>query len=794
MRIKGAMYAQGDSLQWVAVGTSLGYVSSRYLVASPVTETEIIQGTILCTGILVTISALSLVRCVSGSSCASYFRHALIMGLSLLIGGMADAPARQILAYQTLLNDPAATRLLVEGTVAETGPGWAHLSETSGSMLLRFPSNLAAQRLHPGDAVLVLGTSLPMHHARNPGSFDAATWMLGQGFSTAMEVRRIRIRHAHRKTSLLDRLQRRSMDRIERLFPEASVRSLASAMMLGDRSLLDSDTVQGFRDAGLMHLLALSGLHFGTIVFFTWLVAGSVVRRLNTSVVCQHIALSILVLSCALVYAVMVGWTPSVLRSFLMLTLMLVCRLLGQGGWLTRGLMLSGLIILWIDPLLWRQAGTHLSFSAVAGIALGIRLVRDIRFFATRRRRKGIVMILMPFIVSTAAFMGTLPVLLWHIGWVPWIAVLASPPAVALTSVTLILAITALVLPVGGPPVAEVAALGFKSLIWFSENAGSLPFPEIRVTNSLDLVAGVTPMMCLLVVATLKRRYLKALLMILFIGATSFLIWKPTAPSLTMLDVGQGDALIFEPGKGAFSVHHDTLALAWVIDTGTGKKTGSTIGKALEAGGHEAIQLLLSHADSDHAGGKNVLESMVDIQSLTAAWNDSNPDTEPFHTKHRGSRLPLPAGLRGYVLHPAGPGKRNAYSLVVLITIERTGILLTGDIEALEEYRLVEHYGPLLDMLDFRILKVAHHGSSTSSSPLLLERFRPDVALISAGKNNRFGHPHKDVLERLHAANTTVLQTAIHGAIRLYGFPHDLRVACHKHGRWQHVTTDMSCP
>jgi competence protein ComEC len=788
------MCPQFDSLHWVAAGTSLGYLSARYLVAYPVTGTEIIQGRLLCAGLLVLMSALSLVCCLRGISCASCVRRALILGLSVLIGGMADAPARQILAYQTLLNDPAATRLLVEGTVAETGPGWAHLSEASGSMLLRFPGNLAAQRLHPGDAILVLGAPISMHHARNPGSFDAVTWMLGKGFSTAMEVRRIHIRHAHRKTSFLDRLQMRSMARIEQLFPEASVRSLASAMVLGDRSLLDSDTVQGFRDAGLMHLLAVSGLHFGCIVLFTWLVAGSAVRRLNTSVVSQQISLSILVLSCALGYAVMVGWTPSVLRSFLMLTLMLVCRLLGQGGWLTRSLLLSGLIILWVDPLLWRQAGTHLSFSAVAGIALGIRLVRDMRFFATRRRRKGIVMILTPFIVSTAAFMGTLPVLLWHIGWVPWIAVFASPPAVALTSVTLILSITALVLPVGALPVAQAASLGFRSLIWFSENAGSLPFPEIRATDSLDLMAGFTPMMCLLVVATLKRRYLKSLVMIFLIAATSLLTWRLTPPSLTMLDVGQGDALIFEPGEVAFSVQQDTLSLTWVIDTGTGKRTGTSIGMALEASGHEAIQLLLSHADSDHAGGRDVLESIVDIQSLTTAWNDSNPSTERLHTRLRGSRLPLPTGLRGYVLHPGGPGKRNAYSLVTLITIGRTGILLTGDVEALQEYRLIEHYGPLLDRLDFRILKVAHHGSSTSSSPMLLERFKPDVALISAGQNNRFGHPHKDVLERLHARNTTVLQTAVHGAIRLRGFRHDLRVECHKNGRWQRVTTEMSCP
>ncbi len=788
------MYRQWDSLQWVAIGTSLGYLSARYLVRYPVTDTEISPGTLLCVGLLVTMFALGLVCCVRGFRCASCRRRALILGLSALIGGMADAPARQILAYQRSLNEQAVTRLLVEGTVTETGPGWVHISETSGSMLLRFPGNLAAQRLHSGDAILVLGTPISMHHARNPGSFDAATWMLGQGFSAAMEVRRIHIRHAHRKTSFLDRLQRRSIDRIEHLFPEASVRSLASAMVLGDRSLLDSDTVQGFRDVGLMHLLAVSGLHFGSIVFFIWLVAGSAVRRLNTSFVCQHIALSILVLSFALVYAIMVGWTPSVMRSFLMLTLMLVCRLLGQGGWLTRSLMLSGLIILWVDPLLWRQAGTHLSFSAVAGIALGIHVVRDIRFFATRGRRKGLVMILTPFIVSTAAFMGTLPVLLWHVGWVPWIAVLTSPPAVALTSGTLILAITALLLPVGALPVAEVAALGFKSLIWFSENAGSLPFPEIRATNSLDLVAGFTPMMCLLVAATLKRRYQKVVVMILFVGATSLLIWRSTAPSLTMLDVGQGDALIFEPGKAAFSVQHDTLALAWVIDTGAGKRAGTSIVKALEASGHEAIQLLLSHADSDHSGGKNVLESMVDIQSLTAAWNDSNPDTERIHTRHRGSLLPLPAGLRGYVLHPAGPGKRNAYSLVVLIAIERTGILLTGDLEALEEYRLIEHYGPLLDRLDFRILKVAHHGSSTSSSPLLLDRFRPDLALISASENNRFGHPHKDVLERLHAGGTTVLQTAVHGAVRIRGFQHDLRLECHKNGRWQRVTSEISCP
>jgi competence protein ComEC len=209
--------------------------------------------------------------------------------------------------------------------------------------------------------------------------------------------------------------------------------------------------------------------------------------------------------------------------------------------------------------------------------------------------------------------------------------------------------------------------------------------------------------------------------------------------------------------------------------------------------GHRSINLVLSHADSDHTGGTGALEKSVHVASRSIPWNVSDSIDGAPKTLLRGDFLPLPSHMRGYVLHPFEPGRRNTHSLVILLVSDRTGILLTGDMEKEEEHQLVATYGRLFDLLNVRILKVAHHGSSTSSSHELVQRFKPHLALISAGVGNPFGHPHKDVIDRLHEAGTQTLATMDLGAIRLRHITSRPRIDCHARGTWQLFRQGSTC-
>lgn len=730
--------------------------------------------------------------------CSGCRRHALLnallAGIALVLGWTADLPARTTTdRHHTLRREYiSAPRLLVSGSWVLHGSSGAIETGKHGLFRLRIPPGLAADRLHPGDKLLVLGVAVAPSIARNPGGFDEAEWMVQSGMTASIDVERIRIDHGHAgNLALRDRVRRRIEERIDALYPAGAVQALVTAMILGDRSDLDPALEDAFRSAGLMHLLAVSGLHFGSIVLLLWLLSGLVVRRVTLSTRAQQLLLSTLVLLAAATYAHLVGWSPSVLRSFLMLGVGLVCRISGRSGWLERSLLLSAWFILAFKPLLWRSVGTQLSFAAVAGIGFGLRRVRSggIGLLVPGHSLMGKAV--QSVFISATAFLGTLPVLLWHMGWVPVMALVLSPPAIVLTSVALMLAAASLLLPVAGMPVALVATQAFRLLAGMSTRVHGHDFPVLHAEGGVDVAAAMALAMCLVVACTEWRRFHRAMTIIGLLATVSFIWSRPVQPSLIMLDVGQGDALIFHAGKRHTDLE-DGLPATLVIDTGPGHASGRTIANALARKADAKAGIVLSHGDIDHAGGLETVRTLTGATILMAPWHmdpgiprtgDSAADKTDATT--RGRLLRFGPDLRGYVIHPGTEGRDNAHSLVVLIVVGRTGLLLTGDLEAAGERRLVQDYGPLFDRLETRILKVAHHGSATSSSEVFLDRYRPDVALVSAGINNRFGHPDYRVVERVERSGAIVLSTQEAGAIRVGGLGGSVSIQTHASGRWR---------
>ena len=797
-----------DDLYRVAFGMALGYVGGRYLESTGESGLATNWIWLLAACLSATLIAFSMLRWIRVVKFQTKGIHVLMMGISVTVGLMVDAPTRQWMAHQIHWEEPS-NRLLVEGKVLGHDPMKVTVASDHGLMQLRLPASLVLERVHHGDILQVLGTALPAQAARNPGAFDGVSWMVANGLNGVLDVNRIRIHHRHAEPALplqdvlrgtfsLDPVHAWVLHRIDGLFDTPSVRALAGAMLLGDRRLLTPQVVDNFRHAGLMHLLAVSGLHFGCVVLFSWLIAGSMVRRLALPAPTQQILLSLLVSLGSLFYATLAGWTPSVQRSFLMLIMAMGCRLRGHTHWMMRSLVISALLILCLDPAQWRAVGTHLSFAAVTGIGLALKVMGRHDSPLSTNLRLGINAVITPMLVSTAAFMGTLPVLLWHMGWVPVIALLTSPPAVAVTTATLTLAITAVIMPVGGSLAASVSSLGFKLLMGLSQKAETLSFAIIRASDSMDLLLASLPMVCLFLASTALRRYVKWMVVTILLGSASILVLLPRDISMIMLDVGQGDALIIDPGRirsGPQDSHDNAEdhASVWVMDTGPGERSGSLVRDALEAMGYRSINLVLSHADSDHTGGTGALEKSVHVASRSIPWNVSDSIAGAPKTLLRGDFLPLPSHMRGYVLHPFEPGRRNTHSLVILLVSGRTGILLTGDMEKEEEHQLVATYGRLFDLLNVRILKVAHHGSSTSSSHELVQRFKPHLALISAGVGNPFGHPHKDVIDRLHEAGAQTLATMDLGAIRLRHITSRPRIDCHARGTWRPFRQGSTC-
>ena len=621
---------------------------------------------------------------------------------------------------------------------------------------IEWPPGWARGRMFVGDTVILRGTYRAARRPLNPGEMDVPAWLAREGVSAVVSdvsvTRVIRPRGRQSRTArdahgYSQRMQLAIQSRINDLFPDRTAR-VVQAMVLGHRDSLEEEELSIFRRSGLSHLLAVSGLHVGVLCGAILLLLRGCILRTSMTVQWRQTIMTAAIALIGFAYGWLLDWPPSVSRAILMMVVGWTSRLTGRDGWLARGWVVSLVIILIIRPAALFDLGAQLSFAAVGGICLA-------RPAATRTTRSHPVAGAIR--MTLAASMATTPFLLWHIGWVPLGTLFASPLAIPLASFSLLAAFTALILPFGGDAVAVLATLGFDSLAWIASTTAS-GWNPLLVSGAATWwsISGVLLATLWFMLANPHRPWIRVTPVIFLLGTTLYFSQSTMVKlSITMLDVGQGDALVIEWQNNR----------GLVVDTGSGARSGSIVEQFLSRRGYPDVDMVLSHADQDHAGGAAFLLDRIPMQHVFTAWkNDFSSLVQA------GDRLPSSWPVRYFVLHPRKPGRENEASLVVLAALPGIRLLMTGDAEQKSEHAILEAWKPLLDeghADNVRILKVGHHGSITSTGEDLLSIFQPDIAMISAGSGNPFGHPHADVLERLSKAGSRVMSTVGSGAIRV---------------------------
>ncbi|MFT7328124.1 MAG: competence protein ComEC [Crocinitomicaceae bacterium] len=237
---------------------------------------------------------------------------------------------------------------------------------------------------------------------------------------------------------------------------------------------------------------------------------------------------------------------------------------------------------------------------------------------------------------------------------------------------------------------------------------------------------------------------------------------------IVFLDVGQGDAIFITTPNGR----------QVLIDTGPKNNLGSKLSRYMSSSDRSLDLIIMTHPDLDHVGS---MISLIDRYSIDVVIHSGLLAGAPIYfaianrinekeirtlTAHAGQRIVLDHNvyLDIYMPHSFSTATEpNDYSIVTRLRYGNSSVLMTGDASDTVEYELIDTYG---DILESDILKVGHHGSQTSTSELFIETVNPKYSIISAGCDNRFGHPHGLVLATLFTSNTQVLNTCNEGDIR----------------------------
>ena len=611
----------------------------------------------------------------------------------------------------------------------------------------------AAPRLFAGERWrLIVRLRAPHGHA-NPHGFDHELWLWEQGLQATGYVRtqpaaqRLSATWRHpveqARQSVRDAILGRLADR-----PAAGV---IAALVTGDQAAIDRSDWDVFRATGIAHLLSISGLH---VTMFAWLAAavvGALWRRsgrLCLAWPAPHAALAGGLLL-ATGYALFSGWGVPAQRTLLMLAAVAWLRLSGRRWpWPVTWLFACAVVVT-ADPWALMQAGFWLSF-----VAVGVLFATDPGGPRPRGLVQRAVALVREQAVVTLALAPLSLLLFGQVSLVGLVANLVAIPWITLVVTPLALLGTLL------PPLWELAAWAVQGMGHPLQVLAALPF-AVWSGATPPLWAGAAGVLGGLLLALRLPAPVRALGVPLLLPA---LLWQAPRPAfgefeLLAADVGQGNAVLVR-----------TAGHALVYDTGPRFSSETDAGQRvlvplLRALGERVDRVLISHRDSDHAGGAASVLAAHPGADLLASLEPGHPVAV--------IRTPRPCvagdpwtwdGVRFEVLHPPPHGpparKANAASCVLRVSNGRQAALLAGDIELPQERALLERGAPL----QAQVLLVPHHGSRTSSSEAFLDAVRPRWALVQAGYRNRFGHPAASVLARYAERGAEVVATDRCGA------------------------------
>ena len=620
-----------------------------------------------------------------------------------------------------------------------------------------------SENMQTGQAVRVSGEVAVFDESPNPGNFNQKFYYQKQNIYVKLQDVSVEI--LSRKMSGIAFLKEKMWNIQQHLtdtilsYAEEKYGGILCAMVLGENAFVDADVKEMLQKSGIGHLLAISGLHI------SFLGAGlyNIMRKMRIPIMISAV-FSGVILTC---YILMIGDRTSAIRAWIMFLMQMGANITGREYDGKTALAVAALVVLAREPVLLFDAGFLLSFGAVLGIYV----------VAPTWKVK------VPLAIQCILF----PVQLYYYYEICIYSLFWNFLAIPLSAL-------ALGSGIAGTLISQVSFLpqlfvkgAFRigaMVMWFYEKGSQfvleLPYSRCVIGQPSFVWIVIYYLILLICIFVKKRKWPMIVAGVLLIVGTE---WSSGNLEIAMLNVGQGDSFFIQGPEGGI----------YLIDGGS--SSVSQVGKYriepyLKWQGIGTLDYVwVTHGDLDHMNG--ILELLerkkigVKIKTLIlppkSCWNDNIFELiraaqsvgTNIHIMAQGQRLEE-GEMQIRCLWPQVKEEglnENQASLVLSLSYGEFDMLFTGDLEKEAEEKVVEYIETgqkkLLLPNKYEVLKVGHHGSKSGTGEDLLKVVQPDIALISAGENNRYGHPHAETLERLRNAGSEMITTIEHGQVTI---------------------------
>lgn len=655
-----------------------------------------------------------------------------------------------------------------------------------------------------GQTVCASGELKSFSHQNNFGGFDAYTYYLSKGVSFSMRPNVCWLVDANYNIFLqtMYKVRYSSRENLEQLVG-MKYGGLLTGILLGDKSDIDGETKSLYTLCGMAHILAISGLHIALL--------GMMIFKLLRAIHIPHMASGLLSIGVLILYGFLCGFSNSCIRAVLMLAISVIAKLKGRRYDSSISLSLSLVVLLAINPYKIYDQGVWMSFGAIIALITASSVMK--RFSKTdfgarvRFRQPFRMKVINTVVASFFINLITVPIVCYIYYGFSVVGFFLNFLVIPLMTFVVGFGLLGLIISYIDISLAKIIIFPSVMILrlydYICSIAIKLPFGYINVgrIKASWLVLYYLVVVSLLMLTNKKyARYRKLICVFAFSSIFAFVtfsvsdvVWKQKN-KLIMVDVGQGESVLVKiDGRN------------YMIDCGSSSKSGdnTAVYDLIPTLRYYSMinldAIFLTHPDADHVNGiisllekKNYYgigvdkiympRGIVQNDNYIKLFELANTENIEISFIGAGDRLYMPSG---YIecLYPYNSDntqhassilnveyinyetETNESSLVLFIKTRRDGILLTGDIgvEGLES--LVVNNKDVLKQVT--VFDLPHHGSKYSWLDDFYKSIRPKLSIISAGKNNRYGHPHKEILEVLYNIDSLICRTDENGAIML---------------------------